>query len=827
MNWANAMIRNFRGSDNTPTSQASGHPIQTNRNGGAGSGASSSISDGTAITTATGGGGGSMNSQFNSLMGAPDDIVAIALPGRPRLSLEQALDELARAMSRPTCRPAPLPIRGVQFHKAIPQLNTRLPSKSAEPPRPTQPAFIPYLHRSQLTSLTLTGLFRLETFLEMILPLVPELTYLDICLRCYEWRDEIRLDKVLRTCPKLQYLSVDRNMIGRVDFDDPDEKGDSDDDDDDGHHDSKGDMDYDATGDHPAKDKMYVGTSWHVKYAETWSGETNSMNGTNGTQAPGETNSGNGTHGTQVPGEAPNQQQQPPLRQKRFQPRQRPLALRVLKLKKVRMMEQEFVRLLKLCPLLEEMDVFSTIYWGWNKNFLQTIARSCPMIQHLHLTTNYVTGGSDNSNPPGSMQAGFIIIHETPQEQPQPTWIQAGVTGPAATTITTAAAAAAASSTVDASSDILVAAGLVAPGQTPSSLPAPCDPVIELIKLFPQLLSYDARYVRFQDRTLVTLQQTCRQLERLDLTSCREVSSKAVDWFLRHTPTLKHFSASRTFLRIEDLVESAEKHDAAAAAVSAARKKRMYQEGSGEDHCYDQYVVAEESTSLPKRWWVCDGLETFIIGVRSPGQGRGIDLQAEQAADFQVHYRECHSGSSSAAAGGSSQGKGTGFSKLYDHTQYCTFVLFQQLGRLRQLKHLELHGGRFDLGVQPLPFSIYSLGSSESPIVRQSPSSDMHLRNWQQQQRLQRQDKDQQDLGANQKSGSKARRSFNKVKSFLSLGKGKAKAVEDSSVQDSKGKGKAKVKGERHSGGGSSDLGQTGGGFGSNLSDGMGGVIYA
>ncbi|KAG0266651.1 hypothetical protein BG011_001498 [Mortierella polycephala] len=93
-----------------------------------------------------------------------------------------------------------------------------------------------------------------KTFLETILPFVLELTYLDIYLRCYEWRDEIRLDRVLRSCPKLQYMSVDRNMCGRVAFDDPvslesdqDQAGwmyDDDDDDDDGEEDGEKGMDY-------------------------------------------------------------------------------------------------------------------------------------------------------------------------------------------------------------------------------------------------------------------------------------------------------------------------------------------------------------------------------------------------------------------------------------------------------------------------------------------------------------------------------------------------------------------------------------------------------
>ncbi|KAK3812947.1 MAG: hypothetical protein J3Q66DRAFT_40594 [Benniella sp.] len=775
MGWANgprARMRNFLGGDNTHASSArsSSPSSQTVR---AGTRARRAGSEETSAMSAT---GGVAAGSSNGLQGV-DHGASPHLSGRPRLTLDQALDQLARAMSQPShqphYRPAPLPLRGIQYHNQLPQLV--LPplglghdgGLSSLPPAST---IVPYLHRSQLTSLTLTGLFRLETFLETILPFVPELTYLDICLRCWEWRDEIRLDKVLRTCPKLQYLSVDRNMIGRVDFDDPSETGDTDDDDsnDDNDDNDSGDdgavgEDGDATeSERSAKDVAYVGIPWHLPYTHAWSRERKN-----------------------APGEKILDPKRPSGHRKSDRPRkQRPLALRVLKLKKVRMMEQEFVRLLKLCPLLEEMDVFSTTYWDWNRTFLHTVAQSCPRIRHLHLTTNYITGENIAGGPtPG------ITLRETPYGPP-PAHIPGTAMG---TTIAMTNAGSGSGSTgpTIATPDISTA-GFATVGQESSiltSAPPPYDPVVELIRLFPALRSYDARYVRFQDRTLMALQQTCRHLEHLDLTSCREVSSKAVDWFLRHMPTLRHFSASQTVLRIEDLIESAREYDramAAAAANAAARKRRMCQEELSSSSEDDTMEFEETSLSLPPRWWVCDRLETFIIGVKNPtppGHHNEFDLHAQRVADFQFYYRDQQGASSSSSSSSSAAASiaTVSGSSGSDYIQYCTFTLFEQLGRLRRLKRLELHGGRFDLGVQlPLLASNHSLGMSETLSADEGSSSDWLSHQHQE-----------------PKSGSKALRGLSKMRSFLSVvGKGKGKATEGPSPQEFKGKGKAKAKGK-------------------------------
>ncbi|KAI7816213.1 hypothetical protein BC939DRAFT_533754 [Gamsiella multidivaricata] len=657
------------------------------------------------------------------------------LSGRPRVTLEQTLAELARAMSRPSdlphYRPKPLPLRWAHGHKQHP-----LPGLPSPAPRPL--SFAPLLHRSQLTSLTLNGLFRLETFLEAILPFVPELTYLDICLRCYEWKDEIRLDKVLRTCPKLEYLSVDRNMIGRVDFADPSlsDEGDLNSDDDD----SDDDMNYEDELRSPGQE-AYAGTSWHIKYAHF----------------PQRSMSKSDPKGCGTMAASTGEKRSQPTRRRS---RQRPLALRVLKLKKVRMLERGFVRLLRLCPLLEELDVFSTIYWGWSRQFLSTVAQSCPEIRHLHLTTNYVTGGTDGI-PEDPMHAGIVIFHETPLEQLDPPGMTAidgaGEVGNASAGVMTNI------STVAGTMDIQ------GPSSAASTIPSPYDPVIELIKLYPALLSYDARYVRFRDSTLQTLQQHCQYLERLDLTCCREVSSKAIDHFLRYVPTLKHFSASRARLRIEDMVESAERHD-------------RYVQATSEDPSTTDSVPSKDLQPLP-RWWACEGLETFIIGVQNPsaGSGRDFDYQAERAADFQFYYRDYQGQSSSSSSsrhgGGSEKAATAAAARGYDHTRYCTFVLFQQLGRLRKLKRLELHGGRFDLGI--------GVGSaSQRSLYFKSSTPDLALA-------LHNETKDLDVPEHHGKTESKAQRGLRKMKSFLSLGgKSKQKAEDESGKEKPNGKGK-------------------------------------
>ena len=552
-------------------------------------------------------------------------------------------------------------------------------------------------------------------------------------------------------------------MIGRVDFDDPSETGDTDDDDSSDDNDDNDSGDDEAVGEdggateseRSAKDVSYAGIPWHLPYTHAWSGERKD-----------------------ALGEKTLDPKRPSGHRKSDRPRkQRPLALRVLKLKKVRMMEQEFVRLLKLCPLLEEMDVFSTTYWDWNRTFLHTVAQSCPRIRHLHLTTNYVTGENI---------AGGITLRETPYG-PLPAPVPGTAMG---TAIAMANAGPGSGSTglTMATPDVSTA-GFATVGQessTLTSVPPPYDPVVELIRLFPALRSYDARYVRFQDRTLMALQQTCRHLEHLDLTSCREVSSKAVDWFLRHMPTLRHFSASQTILRIEDLIESAREYDramAAAAANAAARKRRMCQEELSSSSEDDTMEFEETSLSLPPRWWVCDQLETFIIGVKNPtppGHHNEFDLHAQRVADFQFYYRDQQGASSSSSSSSAAASMATvSGSSGSDYIQYCTFTLFEQLGRLRRLKRLELHGGRFDLGVQPpLLASNHSLGMSETLTADEGSSSDWLSHQHQE-----------------PKSGSKAMRGLSKMRSLLSVvGKGKGKATEGPSPQEFRGKGKAKAK---------------------------------
>ncbi|KAG0213941.1 hypothetical protein BGX28_003119 [Mortierella sp. GBA30] len=703
-------------------------------------------------------------------VGAPDTSTAVGHPGlngsrsdvfegRPRISLTRALDGLARALSQPSTLshycPKPLPLHEIQLHKRLPDFDFACPT-------PTRSLPPPMLHRSQLTHLTVTGHFRLETFLETILPFLPELTYLDICLRCYEWRDEIRLDKVLRTCPKLQHLCVDRNMFGRVAFSEPS----SDEDESDEEDDCEDVDDNGQSNENYGANAVYKGTPWHLKFARIQSnayrtvprgGNTNACIYPNlsDDQKDQEDQRSGATASIVAPMDAKPTSSgslaQPHERRRSRKQRQRPLALRVLKLKKVRMTERDFLELIQFCPLLEELDVFSTIYWGWRRSFLETVAKACPRIRHLHLTTNYETAASENDNSNAhAMQAGIVIFHETPQDQTHSPADPAG------------------------DSFSFNALSLLDPTLSSSSSPfpsslltssSPYDPVVELIKLFPALLSYDARYVRFQDKALVTLQQHCRQLESLDLTSCREVSSKAVDWFLRRAPTLRHFSASRIMLRIEDMIESVECHKRAAT-----------------------FSGGISTVSEPPRWWACENLETFIVGIKNPALSSSSrnDLRSEHTTDFQFYYRDYQGGSSSHNYSGSGPGSKSTLTqhdqqKQYDHTQYCTYVLFQQLGRLRKLKRLELHGGRFDLRIELPPLSLSPSCSGSSSLsslhsLTASPSqglSEIGL------------ESESKEGDKDSRIGYKARQSFMRMKSFLtqvgSNGKGKQTLDESSS----------------------------------------------
>jgi hypothetical protein len=126
----------------------------------------------------------------------------------PRILIYSALDDLARAFLRPSSirpsyRPRPLILQEHFLDQSPPQSALYLDHLTLSPSTPWN------LYRSQLTHLTLTGLF------VAILPLVPGLTFLDISLRCFAWRDELHMDKLLRTrdsafditrhriCPKL------------------------------------------------------------------------------------------------------------------------------------------------------------------------------------------------------------------------------------------------------------------------------------------------------------------------------------------------------------------------------------------------------------------------------------------------------------------------------------------------------------------------------------------------------------------------------------------------------------------------------------------------
>ncbi|KAG0055800.1 hypothetical protein BGZ83_007380 [Gryganskiella cystojenkinii] len=690
---------------------------------------------------------------------------------QPKIELGDALGDLAQAMSKPPRtfhwshqqqqRPSPSsfssssPTSSSRFNVSIP---LRLKEVSGVYHRPYK-LFLPIC--PQLTSLTLTGLFRLENFLECILPFVPELTYLDICLRCYEWRDEIRLDKVLRTCPKLQYLSVDRNMIGSVHFREP-LVVDGSDPVRNGQDSLSSQMEVDASmedsddEDDVHGDEHYAGNEWHRRFAKevvckpefkTTSEETvldqaletyhSTVTATDSTVSS-DTRPTPNSRGTSSTGRS-----QKPLprvngRLQRQQRLQRPLVLKTLKLKKIRMTEQDFLSLIRRCPQLEEMDVFSTILWGWSPAFLGNVAKYCPRIRHLHLTTNYVT--HEAGGPPGltnnpASQGVAILDPMDPESQP--------------------------ATTVD--NNLTISQELIPPHQpsmqyhqpvqtAPPSFPEGellYDPVIGLIKLYPDLISYDARFVRFQDQALLTLQQHCRHLERLDLTSCREVSSKSLDTFLRWTPTLRHLSASQVMFQVERLIQVSElhqrrhrRHPAREPSVDPygvdSDMESSAEEDEGEDEVEDEYdfengdldgpLIREE---LVPRWWACQWLETLILGIQNPAlnphKQRKFYVPVEvSATESQFYNRDLQgsgniggggaSSSSSAAAGCSNTGNtprnaNRGISAEQEYIQKCTYALFEQLGRLTKLKRLELLGGQFDLGV----------GSSQQQQCQQQP----------------------------------------------------------------------------------------------------------
>ncbi|KAF9296693.1 hypothetical protein BGZ74_010198 [Mortierella antarctica] len=405
-----------------------------------------------------------------------------------------------------------------------------------------------------------------------------------------------------------------------------------------------------------------------------------------------------------TPGQVPTERKTP-----------RPMRLKTLKLKRVRMQEQHFLRLLKHCSLLEEIDVYSTMCWSWSNGFLDAVKQYCPSLRHLHLTTNYVIP----ANNPQPNALGSLVIHETQAQHGSVTPLQVLVVQP----------------------------------YSDSHEVVAWDPVGELIKKFPNLLSYNARYVQFQDRTLLTLQQHCQRLETLDLTSCREVSSKSLLHFLQSTWTLRHLFADRVVLRIEDMISS------------------------------------DEQNSFQTLRWTCENLETLVIGIKNPECTSTIqstasnDLQVERTSDLQFYYRQFQGSSSSRSGGGSSTSTGRhgdGYGQSYNHIQLCTYILFQQIGRLRKLRRLELHGGRLELGIKPNPF----VGDTPLPSSDQGPSS------------------------STEKKSSGSSRGFvplTKIRSFLSKGSGKAKQANSPPAQiqvPDYGKGKTIDQGDGRDNGG-------------------------
>ncbi|KAF9578688.1 hypothetical protein BGW38_005401, partial [Lunasporangiospora selenospora] len=690
-----------------------------------------------------------------------------AAKDRPRPPLVQILTSLALAMTSPPAH----------RHPNGPPLHPRpliLPCPLASTPS--------LLYRSRLKSLTLTGHFDLEGFLVAILPLVPELVYLDINLRCHGWRDVIQLDRVLQTCPKLEYLSVERNMIGLVDFGEWPMQVEGDDsvfslaslgqgqdtmEEDGSSSESDSDIDWDEyeqelekeLGQLPLNTNRYRGQEWHLAMAypyHTADGvqlndplQTNELSAQPAASTANATPTSPTTHQGDCWTRCRQQRLGRKLQRLQQRLRQRPFQLKVLKLKKVRIPEEDFLRLIARCPLIEEMDVFNTIMWGWQQSFLDAVAQNCPKLRHLHLTTNYNQNDivvplemDGDFGPPGPnpvVQTG-ITIHENGG---------AHAIDPNQSTTNNEQAS------------------------PPTS--QPFDPVVELIRLFPDLLSYDARYVRFQDRALRTIMDHCRFLERLDLTSCREVSSKAVDRYLRYAVTLKHFSAVRIMLDVDDLIEVAERH-----------------------RCLDSFTSGSDTALLPPRWWACSELETFIIGVKNPrtptqptGSQQGtmtMDILNESAADFRYYYSNGREGSGSGQAGSSAKAGADG--EEYDHVQYCTMVLFQHLGRLTKLKRLELHRGRFNLTTH------YPESTSDEVLSSSSPLNSAHSpmgRALEDRSRVE--GKDAKRL----KSGSSSFQwNFSRMRGLLSSGgsgKGKGRAQDlssctghDSLVRDVKGK---------------------------------------
>ncbi|GJJ69598.1 hypothetical protein EMPS_01945 [Entomortierella parvispora] len=687
-------------------------------------------------------------------------------PGRPNIALRDALNDLATALSKP-----PLESRSKEqerqvhgqrqeqqqnrhiiphgqnnsssssrFNMSIPLRLQEPRSEAGQPIRPLPRLGAPLLFLPvcpQLTSLTLTGFFRLETFLESILPFVPELRSLDISLRSYEMRDEIRLDKVLMTCPKLQYLSVDKNMIGRVGFagdqlpltifeeeseswsiDDSwkAQKGTSSGDG------LEGKDEEEEESDDEVDDEIYAGTEWHRRFAKeivnprNVDPTLNSDSDTNTARKDGNSQAIPGVKGDLQPQASAKANYRRLLKQQRQLRRQRPLALKTLKLKKLRMSEQDFLSLVHRCPLLEEMGVCTTTAWSWSPRFLESVSRSCPRIRHLHLATSH-TIPLETADNGAVTQHGIVILNNNNVEATAALTnvtqesVLGGLNNPGHLPFLHPHLAQ--DHQYQSTSQTAIAAAAALEEQHQQRLREVYDPIIGLIKLYPDLISYDARFVKFQDHTLRALQQHCRFLERLDLTDCREVSSNALDEFLRWAPTLRHLSANLVMFRMERLIQVSEQHQKHASFL--AKKTRVMRDWgipggsdleSGIEDGFDvdlEYMEdEEEKEELVPQWWACQWLETLILGVQNPSlnpnKERRFYQPVEVTAESLFYNRDLQ---------GSSSGSGSS--------------AYAGSASLTKLRRLELTGGQFDLGVGSLP----PCSTSPSPLQLQpsSPSS--------------------------------------------------------------------------------------------------------
>ncbi|KAF9415895.1 hypothetical protein BGZ94_010362 [Podila epigama] len=607
----------------------------------------------------------------NTLETETEAVSSVVTPQHP-ITIYTAIDDLARALSQPSpmspfSRPRPLVLNPCLLNAEIFQFSSKMKMPYLSPSKTW------YLQRSKLTHLTLTGHFRLENLLVVIMSLVPELQYLDITQQQRSNNgnneDELFLDMILRTCPKLTYLSIDSNMLGRFYIEEQQDLEKRNDD----HHQLGGqslwkrssldeneeaenedetlaaEVSGSTEGGDDDRARVYRVNSWHSRFAfpagvssenVTEKRESNQSDWDSSVGANLRRSEGEKSGPTVSPSQSATPLEPPPP-----PPPPPPHTLR-----RVTMVEQNFLQLLKFCPHLQELDVYSAVHWSWNDTFLDAVKQACPLIKHMHLTTKFIV-----LHPQYRASQGIAIsVQHLPPLLTQPT------DGGQATT---------------------------APMQEDHEDAATLswDPVGNLIKRYPDLQSYNAQYVCFQDQSLLTLEHHCKYLEKLDLMGCRKVTSQGLIRFLRAARCLRHLIAEKTELRIEDMIPrpNLRSHD------SSCEK--------------DQ-----------EEWWACEQLETLVVGIKNPGDPRdGLstmtqDLQVECALDSQYYYQ--HGPSSSSSVNGHLFGAyhetrhgygGHGpMQRPYNHIQFCTMILFQQLGRFHYLKRLELHGGRLDLGIK-------------------------------------------------------------------------------------------------------------------------------